>query len=146
MKKLIVVSSFLLSFLLILSCSKTETNPKTKTDLLVANVWKLTKVTESRSGKSIILFEVGVTPSTPRDDFNKVRLSFLKDGTLNLIDGDNIKSTGTWIFTNNETQIETRRANSTSKYTLYIDVLEERKLNFTEKDGSDAAKYESIPE
>lgn len=146
MKKLQFTASFLFFLIFIFSCSKTEVIPKTKTDLLTANVWKLSKVTEISNNKNMIMFELGVTKTTARDDFNKVRVSFLKDGTTNQIDGDNLKTIGTWVFTNNETQIETKRGGSTSKFTLYIDKLEEGKLNFTEKDGSDAAQYELIPE
>ena len=146
MKKLQFTASFLFFLIFIFSCSKTEVIPKTKTDLLTANVWKLSKVTEISNNKNMIMFELGVTKTTARDDFNKVRVSFLKDGTTNQIDGDNLKTIGTWVFTNNETQIETKRGGSTSKFTLYIDKLEEGKLNFTEKDGSDAAQYELIPD
>lgn len=146
MKKLQFTASFLFFLIFIFSCSKIEVVPKTKTDLLTANVWKLSKVTEISNNKNMIMFELGVTKTTARDDFNKVRVSFLKDGTTNQIDGDNLKTIGTWVFTNNETQIETKRGGSTSKFTLYIDKLEEGKLNFTEKDGSDAAQYELIPE
>ena len=146
MKKLQFIASILFFLIFIFSCSKTEVVPKTKTDLLIANVWKLSKVVEVRSSKNTIIFEKGITSASSRDDFNKVRISFLRDGTTNLIDGDNLKTSGTWIFTNNETQIETQRGNSTSKYTLYIDKLEEGKLNFSEKDGGDAAQYELIPE
>ena len=146
MKKLQFTASFLFFLIFIFSCSKTEVIPKTKTDLLTANVWKLSKVTEISNNKNMIMFELGVTKTTARDDFNKVRVSFLKDGTTNQIDGDNLKTIGTWVFTNNETQIETKRGGSTSKFTLYIDKLEEGKLNFTEKDGSDVAQYELIHE
>jgi hypothetical protein len=146
MKKITLIFSSFFLFLLICSCSKTEVVPKTKTDLLIANIWKVNKVIEVINSKPVIRFERGVTPTTLRDDLNKVRIAFLKDGTYSGTNADNQKETGIWIFANNETQIETKRASSTSKSTLYIDKLEDGKLNFTEKDGSDAAQYELIPE
>jgi hypothetical protein len=146
MKKLIVVSSFLLSFLLILSCSKTETNPKTKTDLLVANVWRASKVTEIRSGKTTPIFEKGVTPTSARDDLGKVRITFFKDGTFSSINADNGKESGIWKFTNNESQIEINTQTKSKPNILYIDKIDEGIFNFTEKDGSNSAMYEFIPE
>ena len=132
--------------ILIFSCSKTEVIPKTKTDFLIANVWKASKVTEIRSGKPTIVFEKGITPATSRDDLNKVRITFLRDGTFSNINADNGKETGTWKFTNNESQIEVKTSTKSSVNILYIDKIEEGKLNFSEKDGSDAAQYELIPE
>ena len=131
---------------LIFSCSKTEITPKTKTDLLIANVWKASKVIEIRSGKTTIIFEKGVTSSSTRDDLNKVRISFFKDGTFSNINADNGKDTGTWKFTNNESQIEVNTSTKIKANILYLDKIEEGKLNFTEKDGSDSAQYELIPE
>ena len=146
MKKLQFVSQFLLFSFLVFSCSKTEVIPKTKTDLLSANVWKASKVTEIRSGKTTIIFEKGITSASQRDDLNKVRITFFKDGTFSSINADNGKETGTWKFTNNESQIEINTSTKSKANILYIDKIEEAKLNFTEKDGSDAAQYELIPE
>lgn len=146
MKKLQFTASFLFFLIFIFSCSKTEVVPKTKTDFLIANVWKANKITEIRSGKATLIFEKGVTPTTSRDDFNKVRIIFLKDGTFSNINADNGKETGTWKFTNNENQIEIVTSRSSKVNILYVDKIEEGKLNFSEKDGSDAAQYELIPE
>ena len=146
MKKLQFTASFLFILIIIFSCSKTEVIPKTKTDLLTANVWKASKVTEIRSGKPTIIFEKGVTPTTSRDDLNKVRVTFFKDGVYSSTNADNGKETGTWKFTNNESQIEITLTSRTKATTLYIDKIEEGKLNVTEKDGSNAAQYELISE
>ena len=146
MKKLQFTFQFILFSLLIFSCSKTEVVPKTKTDLLAANVWKANKVIETRSGKITIVFERGITPTTSRDDLNKVRITFFKDGTFSSINADNGKETGKWKFTNNESQIEITTSTKIKANILYVDKIEEGKLNFTEKDGSDAAQYELIPE
>ena len=142
MKKL----QFIFFSFLIFSCSKTEVIPKTKTDLLSANVWKASKVTEIRSGKTTIIFEKGITSASQRDDLNKVRITFFKDGTFSNINADNGKETGTWKFTNNESQIEINTYTKSKANILYVDKIEEGRLNFTEKDGSDAAQYELIPE
>ena len=146
MKKLQFTASFLFFLIFIFSCSKTEVVPKTKTDFLIANVWKANKITEIRSGKATLIFEKGVTPTTSRDDFNKVRIIFIKDGTFSNINADNGKETGTWKFTNNENQIEIVTSRSSKVNILYVDKIEEGKLNFSEKGGSDAAQYELIPE
>jgi Domain of unknown function (DUF5004) len=146
MKKLQLIIPFFFFSILIFSCSKTEVAPKTKTDLLTSNVWKLSKVTEVRSNKSTIMFEIGVTKATTRYDFNKVRITFLKEGTFSNINADNGKENGTWKFTNNESQIEIITATKSKANILYLDKIEEGKLNFSEKDGSDAAQYELIPE
>jgi hypothetical protein len=146
MKKLQLITSLFLISILIFSCSKNEVIPKSKTDFLIANVWKASKVTEIRGGKSTIVFEKGVTPATSRDDLNKVRITFLRDGTFSNINADNGKETGTWKFTNNESQIEVKTSIKSSVNILYIDKIEEGKLNFSEKYGSDAAQYELIPE
>ena len=146
MKKLQFTASFLFFLIFIFSCSKIEVVPKTKTDLLIANVWKASKVTEVRGGKPTITFERGITPTTSRDDLNKVRINFLKDGTYSSINAGNGKETGMWKLTNNESQIEITTSISSKANILYIDKLEQGKLNFSEKDGSDAAQYELIPE
>jgi hypothetical protein len=146
MKKLQLITPLFFLSMLIFSCSKTEVIPKTKTDLLIANVWKLTKVTQVSSGKTTVVFERGVTPTTLRDDLGKVRITFFKDGMYSSINADNGKESGTWKFTNNENQIEFINSAKSNSTTLFVDKLEEGKLNFTEKDGSDVAQYESIPE
>ena len=146
MKKLQLITSILFLSIIIFSCSKTEVNPITKTDLLIVNVWKANKVTEVRSGKPIITFERGLTPTTLRDDLNKVRITFSKDGAYSSINADNGKEIGTWKFTNNETQIEIKNSTKSNVNILYIDKIEMGILNVTEKDGSDAAQYDLIPE
>jgi hypothetical protein len=144
MKKLqlLLAISFLISF--IFSCTKTEILPKN--ELLTTNAWRLQKVTEVRNGKATVLFEKGINAIIPRDDFNKVRMSFLVNGTINFIDGNNVQTTGTWALKNNDSQIEMKRSNSNKTYILYIDKLEDKVFNFTEKEVSNSMQYELIPE
>ena len=146
MKKLQFINQLIFLSFMILSCSKTEVIPKTKTDLIITNVWKASKVTEIRSGKTTIVFEKGITSASTRDDLNKVRITFFKDGAFSSINADNGKETGTWKFTNNESQIELNTSTKSKANVLYLDKIEEGKLNFTEKNGSDSAQYELIPE
>ena len=75
----------------------------------------------------------------------KLELLFLK-WTFLSINADNGKETGKWKFTNNESQIEINTSTKSKANILYVDKIEEGKLNFTEKDGSDVAQYELIPE
>lgn len=146
MKKLQLSLFFIFCSLMIFSCSKTEIVPKTNTDLLSANTWKVSKVVQNQNGKSIVYFEKGVTPASARDDFNKVRATFMKNGSVTLIDGDNKSSNGTWTFVNSESQIEIKESTSGKKNTLFVKRLEAGYFNFTEKDGSDSSTYELIPE
>ncbi len=146
MKKLQFTASFLFLLTFIFSCSKTEVIPKTKTDLLVANVWKASKVIEIRNGKTTIMFEKGVTSSSIRDDLGKVRITFLKDGTFTTINADNGKESGTWKLTNNESQIEINTNSKIKANILYVDKIELGIFNFSEKDGTNSAVYEFIPE
>jgi PBP1b-binding outer membrane lipoprotein LpoB len=144
MKKLqlLLTISFLISF--IFSCSKTEV--LLKNELLTTNTWRLQKVTEIRNAKATVLFEKGINAIIPRDDFNKVRMSFLVNGTVNFIDGNNVLTTGTWALKNNENQIEMKRSNSSKTYILYIDKLEDKVFNCNEKESSNSVQYEFIPE
>jgi ribosomal protein S4E len=144
MKKLQLFLALFFQISLILSCSKSEILPKS--ELLTTNVWRLQKVTEIQNGKTSVLFKKGKNAIIPRDDFNKVRMSFSINGTTNFIDGNNVQTTGTWVLKNNESQIEMKRNNSSKIYILYIDKLEDKVFNCTEKDASNSMQYELIPE
>jgi hypothetical protein len=113
---------------------------------LSANTWKVSRVVQNQNGKTTISFEKGVTPPSTRDDFNKVRATFMKNGSVTLIDGDNKSSNGTWAFANSESQIEIKESTSGKINTLFVKKLEKGYFNFAEKDGSDTATYELIPE
>lgn len=94
--------------ILIFSCKKTEdvvVLPETKTDILTANVWKANKAYTITNGVPKLIFERGITPASDRNDLNKFRLTFLKDGTTTSIDADGVKGKTVWKFANNETQL-----------------------------------------
>jgi hypothetical protein len=108
MKNLRAISCFIIFSFVTLSCKKTEdvvVLPKTKTDILTANVWKANKAYTITNGVSKLIFERGITPASDRNDVNKFRLTFLKDGTTTSIDADGVKGKTIWKFANNETQL-----------------------------------------
>ncbi len=108
MKNITIMPLIIILSILIFSCKKTEdvvVLPETKTDILTANVWKANKAYTITNGVPKLIFERGITPASDRNDLNKFRLTFLKDGTTTSIDADGVKGKTVWKFANNETQL-----------------------------------------
>jgi hypothetical protein len=146
MKKIKFASIFIFLITILSSCKKTEETPKTKIEILTANVWKFNKVYSNSGGFTRQIFERGVTLPTlgGRNDLNKVRFTFLKDGTINSIDADGVKGSSLWKFMLNDTQI---LIGENGKEVIFsISKLEIGHLDYTEKDGSDIIQIETVPE
>ncbi len=113
---------FVLLLFTFLGCSKTESevSPKTPTDLLTKNSWIMNKYVISTISKSIDVYAKGGTSNLA--NFDKYKVTMLKNGELTIVDEKGISKSGTWKFINNETQIQT------SYNILNIDLLEDGKL------------------
>jgi hypothetical protein len=146
MKKIKFTYLLIFPMTMLLGCKKTEEIPKTKMDILTANVWKFNKVYSNSGGFTRRIFERGVTPPTlsGRNDLNKVRFTFFKDGTINSIDADGVKGSSVWKFMLNDTQISIGENGKES--ILPIVRLEIGHLDYTERDGNDVIQIEAIPE
>jgi hypothetical protein len=143
MKNLKIISLFIIFSIVTFSCKKTEevvVIPKTKTEILTANVWKSNKAFSITNGVSKLIFERGVTPASDRNDLNKFRLTFLKDGTTTSIDADGVKGKTIWKFANNETQLLIGDIDKQS--TWQVSRLEVGYFDFSES----SYKIELIPE
>jgi hypothetical protein len=146
MKKIKFASLFIFVCTVLSNCKKAEEIPKTKMEILTANVWKYKKVYSNSGGFTRLIFEIGVTPPTlgGRNDLNKVRFTFSKDGTINSIDADGVKGNSIWKFISNDTQISI--GENGKEFILPINRLEIGHFDYIEKDGSDVIQIETIPE
>jgi hypothetical protein len=143
MKNFKIISLFIVLTIASLGCKKIEEVviiPKTKTEILTANVWKANKAYSITNGVSKLIFERGITPASDRNDMNKFRLTFLKDGTTTSIDADAVKGKTIWKFANNETQLLIGDVDKQS--TWQVSRLETGYFDFSES----SYKIELIPE
>jgi hypothetical protein len=108
MKNFTIIPIIIIFSIILFSCKRTEevvVIPKTKIEVLTSNVWKANKAYSIINGVSKLVFERSITPASDKNDLNKFRLTFLKDGTITSIDADGVKGKSIWKLANNETQL-----------------------------------------
>jgi len=102
-------SLLLLISLLVLTVSckkeKTESKPKTKTELLTSKTWMYDEYFRNyNSANTVLYYKRGKANNLI--NMNAQRSNFKADGTYTEILANGAPASGTWKFLNNETQIQ----------------------------------------
>jgi hypothetical protein len=103
------LSIAILASVLLGGCTKNDTSPKTKAELLTSGSWKQTGAQYKVGAGAWTDYYSNISPCT-KDDI----ITFKADGTLTLDEGatkcdpsDQQVSSGMWLFQNNETVLST---------------------------------------
>ncbi|MFY7890147.1 MAG: hypothetical protein ACOVOW_14630 [Spirosomataceae bacterium] len=130
MKYLSMLLLCAISIFSISSCKKSDASPKSKTEYLTAVEWYIQSA--NSVGGLVVVYDR--SSSGNLYDLSKVRLQFQADGKVKGIDNNgNSSNSGTWKFSNNETQIEISNFNfaGLSLGIANIDLLDATHFNFS---------------
>lgn len=121
MKKILIPAFSFFSLLILLSaCNKDEDSPS-KTDLLTAKKWSISKIEVKAPGTTT---NIDVTKEFSEACESDDITIFYKDGKIenktgtSKCDSDDIDETGTWAWKENETKISTTIDGDTSEVTV----------------------------
>ena len=152
MKKVIVNFSIFLISVSAFSCITKSYSPqscvipKTNLEVLTFRGWKVDKVNSLVNGQKNLVFDRGASLINSKNDYSNIRIRFSSNGSMYLVSSNNEHESGNWRFTNNESQIESRKSGQNDYVTVTVNKLEITRLIFTQTENNSIQQYEFIPE